>query len=155
MVFAEDLSQRINFQILPKTVLLNLTDDFRNLDSIIDDIDTDQHKFVFNDLHWSILTIVILIIASILVGIYLRVIRKALINKSRSGQRIITHEELKLMAGIERRSPEPSTSVEMADERSNVSDIEYQKDLETKKSETKSSNMGAKDAKVKLPYPKH
>ena len=98
LIFAEDLSQRINFQISPKVGLLNLTDDFRSLDNLVDKIDTESREYVFSDLHWTITTGAILILCAILFGIYLRIIRSALIKRSKDGARLVNQEEVELMA---------------------------------------------------------
>ena len=153
MVFAEDLSQRINFQILPRSGTLNLTDDFRLLDSIINSIDTDSPKFIFSDLHLSIIAVIIVAIVAVSVGIYVRIIRKAVVTASRRSRRVASQEEMQLMAGIDRKEEVKGNHPGVDDV--NSIETEIQTNDENKIKDAKAPEANGKDTKVKLPFPKH
>jgi hypothetical protein len=77
MRFAPDLSQRINFQILPQINKLDLVSDNKAIDELIDSINTDSPTYVFSDAKAPIIAIfsgIALIIA--LFAVYYGVVRK-------------------------------------------------------------------------------
>jgi hypothetical protein len=85
MKFIPDLSQRINFQIMPKIDSLDLTEDLKITENLIDSIKTDHPEYVFDNymVSTSVSTIVA-VVGIILCAIYYFFIRKRNSTKSKA-----------------------------------------------------------------------
>jgi hypothetical protein len=83
MKFIPDLSQRINFQIMPKINNLDLTEDLKITENLIDSIKTDHPEYVFDNymVSTSVSTIAA-VVGIILCAVYYFFIRKRSLSKS-------------------------------------------------------------------------